>query len=329
MNIVVIGLGSMGKRRIRLLKMLNDKNEIIGIDSRDERRKEVNRVHGVVTYSSIEDIRKEQKIDCAFVCTSPLSHNSIIHECLQNKWDVFTELNLVSDGYRENMELAKKNGCVLFLSSTFLYREEINYIRKFTIEKQCLNYIYHIGQYLPDWHPWENYNDFFVGDKKTNGCREIMAIELPWLIETFGEIINFQVMTDKMSNLKINYNDNYLIEFKHANGNKGVLAVDVVSPIAVRNLEVYGENIYLRWDGTPTGLQHFDCEERRLKHVNLNETIDKIEGYRDFIVENAYRNEIQDFMDVIAGRKVQQYGFEKDYDILNLIDQIEEAICGN
>ena len=44
-----------------------------------------------------------------------------------------------------------------------------------------VNYIYHIGQYLPDWHPWENYKNFFVGDKRTGGVREIFGIDLPWL----------------------------------------------------------------------------------------------------------------------------------------------------
>ena len=35
-----------------------------------------------------------------------------------------------------------------------------------------------LGQYLPDWHPWESYKSFFVSNKKTNGCRELFAIEL-------------------------------------------------------------------------------------------------------------------------------------------------------
>ena len=177
MNIVVIGLGSMGKRRIRLIKELYPEYSIVGIDGRKDRRDNAAEQFYINTFMSIEELNTT--IDCAFICTSPLSHASIIKECLQRKWHVFTELNLIDAGYTENMQLAKENGCTLFLSSTFFYREEIKYIRsKITPEKKW-NYIYHIGQYLPDWHPWENYNEFFIGDKRTNGCREIMAIELP------------------------------------------------------------------------------------------------------------------------------------------------------
>lgn len=142
MNIVVIGLGSMGKRRIRLIKEMYPDYVIFGIDQREDRREEAAKELGIKTAVSMDSV--PEKIDCAFVCTSPLTHTAIISECLRRKWHVFTELNLVSDGYEKNMKLAKDNGCKLFLSSTFFYREEIKYIRsKITKDKEW-NYIYHI-----------------------------------------------------------------------------------------------------------------------------------------------------------------------------------------
>ena len=211
MTVIVIGLGSMGKRRIRLIKRIDSDINIVGVDGNEDRNKEVTQLFNIATYKTVEEAKQAEKITCAFVCTSPLSHADIIQECLSNSWNVFTELNLVSDKYEENMRLADKNNCVLFLSSTFFYREEITYIRNKVQDKNKINYIYHIGQYLPDWHPWENYKDFFVGNQRTNGCREIMAIEMPWLCATFGEVIDFNVVSDKMTDLSINYHDNYMI----------------------------------------------------------------------------------------------------------------------
>ena len=300
MNIIVIGLGSMGKRRIRLIK------EMYPL--------------GIKTFSSMDTIL--EKVDCAFVCTSPLTHAKIIAECLKHKWHVFTELNLVSDAYAVNMQLAKENNCILFLSSTFFYREEIKYIRSKITEDKRWNYVYHIGQYLPDWHPWENYKDFFVGDKRTNGCREIMAIELPWLVGTFGEVTETKVVSDKMTELAIQYDDNFMIQFTHANGNKGVLIVDVVSPCAVRKLEVYAEGRYLSWNGTPESLAEYNSEINELLPVNLSEKTEHREGYRAFVVENSYKNEIREFFDVVLNNKPAQYGFEQDQKVLELIDSL-------
>ena len=320
MRIVIVGLGSMGKRRIRLIEELYSSYEIVGVDGREDRRAEATQKFGISCFSSLEEVGGG--IDCVFVCTSPLSHNSIIHSALTLGANVFTELNLVADGYKENIELAKKKGLTLFLSSTFFYSEEIRYIRKQVDGLHKMNYVYHIGQYLPDWHPWENYKDFFLGDKRTNGCREIMAIELPWLVGTFGDVIDVNVLSDKQTALNIEYYDNYLIEIQHENGNKGCLIVDVVCPYAVRNLEVYAEDVYLSWAGTPDSLKKYDRYDKELKQVKLQENAEHMSGYQAFVIENAYKNEIQDFFDVVEGKKEPLYNFEKDMQVLKLIDKI-------
>ena len=139
MKILVIGLGSMGKRRIRLIRDMYAEAVIYGVDGREDRRDEAKELFQIICFASIEEA-VGRGIEAAFVCTSPLSHNKIIKECLNNGWNVFTELNLVSDGYEENIALAEKKHCTLFLSSTFLYREEIQYIRQ-KIKHESWNYI--------------------------------------------------------------------------------------------------------------------------------------------------------------------------------------------
>ena len=203
MKIIVIGLGSMGKRRIRLLSENKD-IQLLGIDSQESRCAEVKEKFGLKCYASIAEAVAAEKPDAAVISTSPLSHAAIIKECLHNNLHVFTEINLVADGYAENMALAKEKGKVLFLSSTFLYRKETQTIIEKANNANCpLNYIYHIGQYLPDWHPWESYNNYFIGNPRTNGCREIMAIDLPWIVTAFGPIKSVSAVKSKNTQLNI------------------------------------------------------------------------------------------------------------------------------
>ena len=328
-SIVVIGLGSMGKRRIRLIRNI-DKNIIIyGVDSNAERCQQIFEEYHIKTYPKLKNAiyESEQRPEAAVISTSPLSHAAIIEECLDENLHVFTELNLVSDRYEENIQKAKEKGKILFLSSTFLYREEIQYIQKQVKEcKSPVNYTYHIGQYLPDWHPWESYKNFFVGDRRTNGCREIFAIELPWLQKTFGEIISYRVIKGKCTNLNIDYPDTYHLLLEHENGSMGSLQVDVVSRKAVRNLEVYSEGMYLTWNGSPTGLSFYDFEKKEDQNVLLYQEIQHMEGYSSFIIENAYQNELQAFMKEISGQNASRYSFEDDMTTLQLIDKIEGLI---
>ncbi len=324
MNVLVIGLGSMGRRRIRLIQQYNKSYHIIGVDLNGQRRAKAKSEFGISVTHDLNSALVKEEANCAFICTSPLSHAEIIYECLSAGLHVFTELNLVDQKYDVNVKLAKQNSRVLFLSSTFLYRAEIKKINQLVQEQsENLNYTYHIGQYLPDWHPWESYKDFFVGDKRTNGCREIFAIELPWIVEVFGEIKDITVKKSKNSNLNLDYNDNYILILEHKTGHKGLLAVDVITRKAVRNLEVFGENLYLAWDGSAEGLKVLNLESKQLEDVLLYEKVDQQSQYSKFVVENAYYNEIEAFFEAIDNETNPIYSFEKDKNILSLIDEIE------
>ena len=59
------------------------------------------------------------------VCTAPLAHAAVIGELLDHDLPVFTELNLVSDGYRENMARLKSGDLyeVARVIKGLLYRE--------------------------------------------------------------------------------------------------------------------------------------------------------------------------------------------------------------
>lgn len=326
MKVVVIGLGSMGKRRIRLLKGNFDNIEIIGVDLNAQRRAEVEDIFKIKTFESLKEAIDKENPNAALVCTAPLSHGKIILEALNNGIHVFTEINLIQDKYEEIINLAKDRGLKLFLSSTMLYRNEIDYIRKSVNDcDDKVNYIYHVGQYLPDWHPWENYKNFFVNEKRSNGCREIFGIEMPWIVKTFGKVKSINVIKDKISKLDLNYDDSYIVSFEHENGNKGVFCVDVVSRKAIRNLEIYGEEIHIFWNGTPNSLMNLDLESNEIKKVETYSTIDKDTRYAENIIENAYLEELDVFINKINGKESDRYTFEDDLYVLDIIDEIEGA----
>lgn len=221
--------------------------------------------------------------------------------------------------------LAKERGKVLFLSSTFLYRKETQTIIEKVHEAKCpLNYIYHVGQYLPDWHPWESYNNYFIGNPRTNGCREIMAIDLPWIVTAFGAITDVKVMKSKNTKLNIHYNDNYLIMLEHESGAKGVFAVDVVARKPYRHIEVYGEQFQLSWNGTADSLNQYNIEAKLEENISFIDASEHVEGYAAFITENPYREELYSYLKQIEDKNYQPaWNFEKDKAVLNIIDEIE------
>lgn len=325
MKLLVIGLGSMGKRRVRLLKEYDSNIEIMGLDKQEKRRKEAEELYGIKTYDNLDKINFLE-IDGALLCSSPLTHAELILN-LNSKgiYNIFTELNLSTNLYDEIIEIEKEKKGILFLSSTLLYRKEIQFFKNIVSnDKGKKNYIYHVGQYLPDWHPWENYTDFFIGKKETNGCREIMAIQLPWIIDIFGEVEKFFYFKDKITGLNIDYNDIYHIILKHKNGTIGTLQFDVVSREATTYLEIISENNHIKWNGTPESLNIFDLNDKKIKKIETYNQVDRKNGYSKLIIEDMYLEEISAFVSSIKENKnYSKYSFEKDKEILSLINQIE------
>ena len=323
MKVLVVGLGSMGKRRVRLIQQVDATVTIIGIDSQKTRTEEAYRLYGVDCYASIDDALNENDITCAFVCTSPLCHADIICDLLDRDVNVFSEINLVANRYDEIQKKAKQHHCVAFLSSTFLYRKDVDYIIQRTSGK-VVNYIYHTGQYLPDWHPWERIENFFVSDVRTNGCREIMAIEFPWITAAFGDITKVKVQKSSMTSLGLSYPDSYMLLMEHASGSTGLVAVDVVARKACRKLEVFNEALQIFWEGTPNSVWEYSIDDKKLKNIACYDNVIHDSRYTDNIIENAYADEIIDFFDCVNNQHNQErYSYENDYQVLKKIDEIE------
>lgn len=322
-RIVVVGLGSMGKRRIRLIKQIDSSLIVCGVDAQASRREETAELFGICCYDSLEAATADGTPEIGFVCASPLAHYAIITELLRAGAHVFTELNLVEDGYEEMITLAQAKRKNLFLSSPFLFRKDVRYIIEQSQQRK-VDYIYHTGQYLPDWHPWETYKDFFVSNVRTDACREIMAVDFPWLLAAFGKVKDVHVRRSKNSNLELNYEDNYLISLEHENGSKGVFVCDLLSRRGGRSMEIFSEDLYLTWRGTPDSLERWDIEMRKTVPVETYaETLEHQDTYAANIIENAYRDEIEHFFRTIDGEAEVPYTFEDDLYTIRLINQIE------
>ncbi|WP_195573585.1 Gfo/Idh/MocA family protein [Paenibacillus sp. 1001270B_150601_E10] len=325
MNIAVVGLGSMGKRRIGLVKQYLSNINIFGIDLREDRRSEVASLFGISTYSTLSELFNYTIADAVMVCTSPLSHEEIIKEALTYSSHIFTEINLLHNYYAEVMQIAQEQEKVLFLSSTMLYRKEVQYIGSLVdASNKKISYRYHVGQYLKDWHPWESYQDFFISNKRTNGCREIFAIELPWLVDVFGDIESFHVEKSELTSLDIDYPDYYSVIIRHRNGIVGSVNIDVVSRVARRDFQIIGEELQIHWDGSPLGLEVWNDNINQMEPICLYERYMKDNAYSKSIIEDAYYEEIKEFWEMIMTKSISpRYSFEKDREILQIIDRIE------
>ena len=172
MKFLVVGLGSMGKRRIRNLKQLSQ-NNIIGFDPRNDRCAESHEKYGIETFTDISLALKE-KPDAMIISTPPDLHMHYAKIAINNKIHFFTEASVVQEEMDEVIQKLKNSNIIGSPSCTMRYHPIILKVNELIISDKIgkpLAFLYHSGQYLPDWHPWEDYRTFYVSKRKTGACR--------------------------------------------------------------------------------------------------------------------------------------------------------------
>src|SRR3989344_367402 len=243
MKFLIVGLGSMGKRRIRNLHINGEKN-ITGFDIRSERMEEAKEKYGIKITDDFNKI-SAQDFDAMLISTSPEAHGDYIRFALQNKKHFFVEHPINDDGYKEIRQLADKDlSIVKAPSCTMRYYTPVKMIKKILDEGRIgkvLAFQYHLGQYLPDWHPWEDYRQVYFSKKETSACREMLPFELIWLNWLMNSrVAEVSGSISKVSDLDMDADDIILANLKYENGILGNVIIDVISRKPFRTLRISG-----------------------------------------------------------------------------------------
>ncbi len=322
MNLLIMGLGSMGKRRIRCLKSLGYEG-IIGYDLREDRRNEVTDKYGVKAIGDMDDTVFDN-IDAVIISTPPDKHNQCINLAVEHGKPAFVEASVILEGLKELDNLAHEKGVLIAPSCTLRFHPAIRDIKDIVTGGKygkITSFNYYSGQYLPDWHPWENVSDFYAGSKETGGCREIVPFELTWITDIAGFPQEIRGLYGKTMNVGADIDDTYVIsmDFGDSYGN---MTVDVVSRYALRHLILnmeYGQIIW-RWDENTVRL--YDAANQQWMSRPLPEG-KSAEGYNINITESMYIEEIKAFLDAVEGNGEFPNSLADDIRVLELLHRIE------
>jgi len=322
MKFLVVGLGSMGKRRIRCLKFLGHA-DIIGIDKRDDRRSEVKNSYNIETIGDINDINSND-IDALIISTPPDKHLDYIVYAIENSKPAFVEASVILRGLSEANISAKKNKVLIAPSCTFRFHPGIKMIKEIIQSNQygkVTNFSYHSGQYLPDWHPWEKVTDFYVSRKEVSACREIVPFELTWIVDIMGPVKNGSAFYGKTMDVGADVDDTYAISMEF-DGSYGIMIVDVVSRFAVRSLLVNMEEGQLKWDWSDNHIKLFNTKDKNWKKIKFS--VGKAEdGYNPNIIEEMYIEEIETFIKSIRNQQLWPNTLDDDIKVLKTLHKLE------
>lgn len=293
MKFLVIGLGSMGKRRVRnLLALDNPKENIAGFDLRPDRTNEASKYIDKL-YNDFDLAVREFQPDVFIISTPPNYHMHYAYFAAQNNISCFIEASVVdAEKILELHEKTKNSDILMAPSCTMRYYDGPRKIKELIasgVIGKVLNYNYHTGQYLPDWHPWEEIKDFYVSNPDTGGCREIVPFELTWLNDIFGLPKPLACVRKKLTDIDACIDDIYHCLFEHPDNILGNLTVEVISrPVSTREFRVLGTSGEIVFSGDTNSLKYINTEMKEWQVISFNVgTVEKqyINPEEPYIVE--------------------------------------------
>lgn len=214
MNVVIVGLGNIGKVYFKLLKKENKINQIYLIDEKEDKSK------GIHNFNSFNDA-KISNLNYAFICSPSHLHFKHAKYFLEKKIPVLIEKPFVLkiDDAKELIKISKDNKTKCYTAYQNRFNKSLQQLKKIYSSKKKLKDIFFIDMKLFWKRDKKYYKDGWHGKYKYDGGVMVnQSIHmLDALIYIFGEIEEFSVFSG-FNKKKLEAEDLISIQFRLKNG---------------------------------------------------------------------------------------------------------------
>ncbi|HET9913245.1 MAG TPA: Gfo/Idh/MocA family oxidoreductase [Anaerolineales bacterium] len=266
MKTLIAGLGSIGRRHFRNLIALGE-NDIVLLRTRKATLPE-DELAGYPVETDVQEALKKHKPEAVIVSNPTAFHLDVAIPAAKTGCTILLEKPISHSVQRlDELEGAvRKSGSKILVA--FQFRFHPGLVRaKQLIEVGEIGRIIsahvHFGEYLPAWHPWEDYRNGYAARADMGGgvvltqCHSLDY--LPWLVGKVGSVWGF---TGKLSDLEVDVEDTAKIGLRFADGALGSLHLDYNRQPPVHTFDIAGTQGSIKWDLSDGATRIYRAEKK-------------------------------------------------------------------
>ena len=255
-RILIVGLGSIGRRHLSIAKRLLPEADIQVL--RRENTKSTSDF-GVTEIDSLDEA-KQFLPEIIVICNAASEHINTALEFIGIGANIFIE-KPISDSTQEVVRLIHALDTAdgsLMLGYNLRYLKSLQEFRGYLHEGLIGNPLSvrcEVGQFLPNWRPNRDYREGVSARRELGGGVLLeLSHEIDYLRWLFGEVNWVRATLLRQSQLEIDVEDtvHLTIGFEERNSTGHLVAnlnMDFIRHDATRNCTVIGDKGTLRWDG--------------------------------------------------------------------------------
>lgn len=325
-HLLVIGAGSIGKRHIKNLLAApagaaGDPVTVSVVEPRADRRAEVMAlgVPEAQLYESRDDALAAGGFDGALVATPTAFHVADALACAKAGLPLMIEKSLSVDmvGVAELQQEIESRGLFAFTAYCFRFDPQARRFAELLHEGAIGKPLYaraEMSTYLPEWHPHEDYREFYMAKKALGGGTLLDQSHLYDMTRMFlGEIRTVMGISRKDSDLEIETDDFGEFLFHLESGVYVSVHIDLFTRPWREFFQVTGSEGVLEWDigrKTITRFAHDGTSELLLQGTDYNA---------------MYVNEVAYFLAGVRGERPDGPGFADGVRVMQVIDAIRTS----
>jgi predicted dehydrogenase len=259
MKFLIAGLGSIGRRHFRNLIALGEK-DIVLFRTRKATLPD-DELAGYPVETDIHEALQKHKPEAVIVANPTALHLDVAIPAAEAGCHILLEKPISDslDRVEELQKAAQKSGSKILVGFQFRYHPTLNKAREL-IQANALGKVLtvhaHWGEYLPQWHPWEDYRQSYAARADLGGgVIRTLTHPLDYLRYLIGEVDSLWSFNGPISPLGLDVEDVAEIGLKFSNGGIGGVHLNYVQRPPRHTLEIVGTQGMLHWDNADGILQ--------------------------------------------------------------------------
>ena len=251
MKFMIAGLGSIGRRHLRNLRALGEEDILLYRSGRSTLQDD--ELEGHITETEL-DAALAYKPDAVIVSNPTALHLDVAIPAAEAGCHLLVEKPISHnlDRVDELLAAVKRGGGKVLVGYQFRFHPGLQAVKRWLMEGRIgkpISAHAHWGEYLPDWHPGEDYRQSYASRRDLGGGVVLTLCHpfdyLRWLM---GEVVFITSWTGQIGKLDLDVEDiaEAILEFD--SGAVGHVHLDYLQRPPAHRLEIIGTEGTIRWD---------------------------------------------------------------------------------
>jgi predicted dehydrogenase len=320
MKYLIAGLGSIGRRHFRNLITLGEKDIVLFRTRKATMPEE--ELTGYPVETDLAEAFKTHKPDAVIVANPTALHLDIAIPAAEAGCAILLEkpISHSIDRLDQLESIVKKSGSKVLVGFQFRFHPGLVCAKQLISDGEIGRIIsahVHFGEYLPSWHPWEDYRKGYAARADMGGgvvLTQCHALDyLPWLI---GKVESVWGFTAKLSDLEVDVEDTAKIGLRFEGGALGSLHLDYNQQPPAHYFEVIGTKGSLQWNLSDGMTRIFKAEKKDWEAYPLSA------GWERNVM---FMEQMKHFVAVVRGEEEPSCTLDDGIRVMKLITAVHES----